>query len=113
MSDLLDLVVVEVEEDETRQGDQVLNLGNVVVLEVKQAEALFSFKERHVRQLPFVEVQPFRIRIAFGGLPVHYKDSRDLRQFSKYDLVFILHSPHDSVLQQVPVPLIFLVLSKL
>ena len=36
MSNLLDLVVVKVEEDEIREGDEVLDLGDVVVLEVKQ-----------------------------------------------------------------------------
>jgi len=34
MGDLFDLVVVEVEKDKAGQGDKVLNLADVVVLEV-------------------------------------------------------------------------------
>lgn len=113
MSDLFDLVVIEVKENETRQRHQVFDLGNVVMLQVQQAEALLSFQQGHVWELALVEVQSLGVHVTLRGLPIDHEDSWNLWQFGKDDLVFVLHSTHDSVLQEVAISLILLVLGKL
>ena len=49
VGDLLNLVVIEVQEDQIWEGNQVLNLGDMVVLQVQEAETFLSLQEWHVR----------------------------------------------------------------
>ena len=59
MTDVLNVIVVEIEEDQVRKTDKVLNLGDQVVLQVQQTEALLALKEGHVGKFPLVQLQSF------------------------------------------------------
>jgi len=64
-------------------------------------------------ELSFIEIKPLWVGIPLRRLSVDHKDSRDLRELSENDLVFIFNPSHDTILKEVSISLIFLVLGKL
>ena len=59
VADVLDVIVVEIEEDQVRKTDKVLDFGDQVVLQVQQTEALLTLKEGHMGKFPLVKLQSF------------------------------------------------------
>jgi hypothetical protein len=78
------------------------------MLKVQQAKAFLSLKQRHVCQITFVKIQSFRIGVTLGRFSVDHKNPGYLGKFCKDNLVFILYSAYDTVLEQVAISLIIL-----
>ena len=110
--DLFDVVVVKIQEDQSWQTNQVLDFLDVVVLEVQKTKTLLTFEQRHVCEVPLVEVEPVGIGVPLRRLPVHHEHSWNLRELSEDDLVFIFNSSDDTVFQQVSISLIFFTCSE-
>ena len=83
------------------------------MLQIQQAKTFFTFKKRHVRKVSFVKIKPIWISISFTWFTIYNKYSWNLRELSKYDFVIVFNSAHNSILEQVPVSLVFFVGSQL
>jgi len=64
MGDLLDIIVVKIQEDQSRQAHQVFNFLNVVMLKIEQTEAFLTLQERHVSEVSLVQVQPIGVGVS-------------------------------------------------
>ena len=108
--DLLDVVVVEVEEDEVRQGHQVLYPCDQVVLQVEEAKTFLALEEGHVGELALIKLEAFGVGGPLARLAIDDEHARNLRQLSEDDLVLILNTPHNTIGEQVAIALVILAL---
>lgn len=106
MTDVLNVIVVEIKEYQIWKTDKVLDLGDQVVLQVQQTEALLTLKEGHVGKFPLVQLQSFWVRCSLTRLPVHDQNPWNLGEFSKDDLVIIFNLSDNSICEQVAVSLV-------
>ena len=104
---LFDVIIVQIQEYQSRQAYEIFNFLDVVMLQVQESETFLTFKQRHVRQIALVKVQTVWIGISLWWLPVDHKDPRYLWQLCKYDFIFIFNSSNNSVLEQISISLIF------
>lgn len=61
--DFLDVIVVEIQENKCWQTYQIFNFLNMIVLQIEKTKPLLALKQRHMRQVSLVQVEPVRIGI--------------------------------------------------